>query len=265
MMRASEKSEKRSPLKEPPPRVAGQSVDEELNRFLDEEIMPWVILGMFAVIYAAFEWVRWLADFHPHPAIVTVVAALFAAFCLARALSHRKRIRAIKQGRDGERQVGAMLEDLRKIGCIVIHDLVGDGFNIDHIVLSTHGIFCIETKTISKPPGDVKATYDGERLIIPGLGDYSQAVHQVRASASSLQKLCLSLTGKTYAVRPVVCLPGWYISSDIPGWRHDTWVFNPNQVIQFITGAPESISQADIQALTHHMRQHIANQAGHDH
>jgi hypothetical protein len=264
MRNDAERADKRSPLKDPPPRVAGQSVDEELNRFLDEEIMPWIVMAIFALIFAVLEWVRWFSDAHPHPALVTAIAGLVAAFCIARAFSHRKRLRAIKQGRDGERQVGAMLEDLRRIGCIVIHDLIGDGFNIDHIILSTRGIFCIETKTISKPPGDAKATYDGERLIVPGLGDYSQAIQQVRASSSSLQKLCQSLTGKTYPVRPVVCMPGWYISSDIPGWRHATWVLNPAAAIQFISGAPESISQADVQALVHHLRQHIANQAGHD-
>lgn len=255
------KAAKRSPLKGPPPRVPGQSVDEEIHRFRDEDITPLVVMGIFCIFFAIVEWIRWLFDIRPQPIFISILALIAATYCVRKALSHRKRIRSILQGRDGEREVGALLEDLRQSGCSIIHDLVGDGFNIDHIVISTRGIFCIETKTLSKPPGDAKATYDGERLIIPGLGDYSQAVHQARASASSLQKLCLSLTGQNYSIRPVVCLPGWYISSDIPGWRYATWVFNPAQVTQFIRGAPESICSTDVHALNHHLRQHIANQS----
>ena len=47
--------------------------------------------------------------------------------------------------------MGQLLENLRADGARVFHDLVGEGLNIDHVVVSPHGIFVLETKTWSKP------------------------------------------------------------------------------------------------------------------
>jgi hypothetical protein len=54
-------------------------------------------------------------------------------------------------GRDGEREVAEYLDNLTRRGNYVFHDIPANGFNIDHIVVSTHGIFTLETKAYSKP------------------------------------------------------------------------------------------------------------------
>ena len=42
------------------------------------------------------------------------------------------------------------------------HDIIGDGFNIDHILISTKGVYLIETKTYSKPlKGKTEIEFDG--------------------------------------------------------------------------------------------------------
>ena len=57
-----------------------------------------------------------------------------------------------------------VLDGLRAKGCAVFHDIVEGGFNVDHVVISPHGIYVIETKTLRKPPlGEI--SFSGDELI----------------------------------------------------------------------------------------------------
>jgi len=80
------------------------------------------------------------------------------------------------------------------------HDVPGDGYNIDHVVVGRNGVFAIETKSRSKP---LKDDGKGERQV-----EYTGG----------------ELFSRTIAVPSLVALPGWYINrsehSRIP-------VFNP--------------------------------------
>ena len=40
----------------------------------------------------------------------------------------------------------------------------GDGFNLDHVVISTHGIYAIETTTWSKPWPNAQVVVEGDAL-----------------------------------------------------------------------------------------------------
>jgi hypothetical protein len=253
-------SDKHSPIKNPPPRVAGQSLDEELNRLLDEDVTPWLVVATVMIVIAGMEWFRWALDVQPHPVLMSLGAVLVVAFCFYKAVSYRRRIRALKLGRDGEREVGAMLDDLRADGCVVLHDIIGDNFNVDHVVLSTHGIFTIETKTVSKPPGKPAITYNGQKVLVEGSGDYSYAVDQALAEAAWLRQICASLTGKAYIVQPVVVFPGWWVENTTNPRQCPAWVLNPKALQKFIASTPENIPEAELRALVHHLRQHIQNQ-----
>jgi hypothetical protein len=80
----------------------------------------------------------------------------------------RVKIRQLRLGRDGERAVGQFLERLRDGGGQVFHDVPGDGFNLDHVVISPHGRYVVETKTLSKPWPKATITVDGDSLRIAG-------------------------------------------------------------------------------------------------
>lgn len=253
-------SNKKSPIKNPPPRVAGQSLDEELTRLLDEDVTPWLVVATLMTVLAGLEWLRWAFNVQPHPIIMSLSAVLVIAFCLRQVFSYRRRIHALKLGRDGEREVGAMLEELRANGCVVLHDIIGDNFNLDHVVLSTHGVFVIETKAVSKPEGKPVIKYDGERLLIDGAGDHTAAVQQAIAEAAWLRQLCTSLTGKAYLIQPVVVFPGWWVENEKAPRQCPAWVLNPKALGKFITSSTETIPEVEVRALAHHLRQHIQNQ-----
>ena len=161
--------ERRSPLKQKPLRNPGESVQLERQRLIEDEWIPYVFLAVMAAVVALFEWVRWYAKTPPQPVALSVVALLAVTSCTYKFFSVRKRNRALRLGEEGEKAVGQSLEDLRSRGCRVFHDIVADGFNIDHVVVSPRGIFVIETKTYSKSNrGKGVIEFDGEHILVDG-------------------------------------------------------------------------------------------------
>lgn len=142
----------KSPLKGSPLRIPGQSLDEEIQKVLDEEVNSYLLLPLMMIFFMIFNWLLWYQIIKlPNPIITTIFVLGLSIYCFFRLLKIRKRIKSLKLGRDGERAVGQTLDSLRKKGYRVFHDLIGEGFNLDHVVVSEHGIYSIETKTYSKP------------------------------------------------------------------------------------------------------------------
>src|SRR5581483_2024516 len=54
--------------------------------------------------------------------------------------------RRFNRGERGELHVADVLDELRSEGYRPIHDIVGDGFNVDHVLVGPGGVFAIETK-----------------------------------------------------------------------------------------------------------------------
>lgn len=253
---------KRSPLKAPPLRQAGQSVEEEIQRLWDDEIAPYYFAAAFVIAMAAYEWWRWYTNSPPQPWLFTLIAVGFAGFFVRRFLVTRRRIRLLRRARDGERVVGQFLDGLREKGYRVLHDIVGEGFNIDHLLVGPHGIFTIETKTWSKPvKGEPKIEYDGEQLSISGLHPDRDPIVQARAQAKWIKDLVNELTGKSYFVRPVVVYPGWFINPLPKGMRADVWVLNPKALPAYLENERNHLGNDEVSSITAHLSRYVRNGA----
>jgi hypothetical protein len=57
----------------------------------------------------------------------------------------------MRVGLDAEMAVGQELDQLMRDGAVVYHDVPGENFNIDHVVIAKSGLFAIETKGRPKP------------------------------------------------------------------------------------------------------------------
>lgn len=91
----------------------------------------------------------------------------------------------------GELPVGQLLERLRAKGYEVFHDIEGDGFNVDHVLIGRGGVFVIETKTISKR-NDIRRNevrYDGQSVLVNGFTPDRDPIAQVGANARWVHKL----------------------------------------------------------------------------
>ena len=113
-------------------------------------------------------------------------------------------MQSLRLAEDGEKAVGQHLEALRAEGYSVFHDLIGDGFNVDHVIVGPAGVFTIETKAWSKPAkGSAEITFDGESLLAAGREPERNPVVQAKAQANWLRQILAESTGK-----PIRCLAG---------------------------------------------------------
>ncbi|MGD0016317.1 MAG: nuclease-related domain-containing protein [Verrucomicrobiia bacterium] len=249
------KEPKRSPLREKPLRQAGQSVDEQIDHLLDDKWMFYFMLASYWIVVAIL---AWMYRFFPqqNPLLITLIAVLVSVYATTKAVAVKRQVEQLKLGRQGERVVGQHLEELRANGYRVLHDIVADSFNIDHVLIGPAGIFSIETKTISKPSDpNAKIAYDGEMVTIAGFIPDRNPVIQAKAEADWLRKLIKKSTGRDVHVRPVVLYPGWYITPQPKGV--EVWVLNLDAFPAFIYHEELTLTAEYIHLITHHLELHV--------
>lgn len=245
---------KRSPLKRRPLRLPGQS-DEEKIRSLQMDIVLYVAVAVFFVFLAIIEWWRWYRNLPPNPILFlcfALIAVLFISYKVRRLLFEKRKW---EQGRQGEIEVSQCLQQLRAKGYTIFDDMqfnAGDKrFNIDHVVVSPHGIFAIETKTPSKPlPRKNRVDFDGkDRITISGGGWDDEAVPQAIRNARWLRDEILPKRKgeKPYPVIPVVVYPGWSVNGLA---TKRVWVFNPKQLQWEIPKEPPSLTQEEVDSVS---------------
>lgn len=251
----------RSPLKAPPLRYAGQSLDQEINRLVNDGVMPYIAVALCVVWIAIYEWYRWYVGAPPQPVLLTFVAIGMMLVAAFKVWTTRKRMRRLRLGRDGERVVGQFLEQLREQGFQIFHDVPTGRGNLDHVMLGPQGVFAIETKTVSKPRrGDAKVRFDGERVVVGGHKPDRDPIAQARAEASWLRQFLCESSGRSVTVRPIVVYPGWYVESERSQGDGDVWVLNPRALPAFVEHAPHVLLAEDVKLLSYHLSRYVRSQ-----
>ncbi|HSM83824.1 MAG TPA: nuclease-related domain-containing protein [Nodosilinea sp.] len=257
-MKPSTRSQRVSPLKDKPLRNPGQSLDEELQRLWDEDLNTWLCLFLLPIILTGYEWWRAVSSAPPQPLVVLAVSIPISSYALFRLYRLRLQLRRLRMARDGEKAVGQYLSDLREKGYRVFHDVVGKGFNVDHVLICDRGIYTIETKTYSKSSsGKSIIHFDGETIQVNGQLMERNAVEQAKAQASWVAEVLKESTGRSFAVKPVVVFPGWFVESSKPKGSADVWVLNPKALPSFIDNEPQRVSPEDVKLAAYHLSRYI--------
>jgi hypothetical protein len=138
----------------------------------------------------------------------------------------------LHQALDAETTTGQELSFLMRDGAWVFHDIPYQYGNIDHVIVSSGGVFAVETKGISKPTGNKKSSSENatvrierEELVLPHART-GQPVNQAKTHAKWLRNEIQRRFGLSVPVRAVVALPGWMIKGGFDG---DCWVVNPKR------------------------------------
>jgi hypothetical protein len=251
------RSDKKSPIKSAPLRSAGQSIAEQQVNLL-ESVVFWPLMIWIAwVPLTVLEWIHWFWPTPPMPWVFTVLLVLATFWLALRTLRARSLMRRLRLARDGERAVGEFLQKLQKEGYQVFHDLVGDGFNLDHVLIGPAGVFTIETKTYSKPAkGKAEVTFDGERIKIGHWEPDRNPVIQARAQAGWLRSLLMETTGRDFPVHPVIVFPGWFVRSEGRPKR-PIWVLNPKALPKFLQHQASRLTKEEVQQASFHLSRFI--------
>lgn len=248
--------ETRSPLKDKPLPIAGQSLDKHIRNIIDDKFSMWVfdIIGAFTLIIISGVY---LVIDPPRLMMFLVFVGLFILTVVIRIpqlIRLRKHIKQLALGRNGERIVA---ETLVELNAVVLNDIVMDNFNLDHVVIAEQGVFLIETKTRSKPSkGQADIKYDGRELDINGFRT-SEPLIQAKAQARELQKLINNLTGKSLFIKPVVLFPGWFVSYKNGTANNEVVVANPKMFQKLIEKSNNTIGVTEQKVVAEALKRYI--------
>ncbi len=202
---------------------------------------------------AALEWWAKANDVGRNPWLFAAAAVIVTAIGARRIYRARVRVKALKLGLAGERAVGQFLEGLRIGGARILHDIQGDEFNVDHVVISSLGIYCIETKTMTKRHPDAVVHYDGLRVLVGGRAPDRDPIRQVKAAAKWLSTQIADSTGKRFWVHPVVVYPGWFVETAPEARGAPVRVLEPKALAKWIENESPSIDDTDLSLIAYHL------------
>jgi hypothetical protein len=239
------KPEKRSPFPRKSLPQPGESLQDAAYDLVFQSFIASGSVAITVAGVAAYSWVMRWANIAVSPWLWTYGAVFMGALATWQYFRARPRLEALRLGIRGEREVGRMLEETRKLGYVVFHDLPGDGFNVDHALVGPGGVFAIETKTISKPRGrKAEVDYDGQRVLVDGHTPDRDPVAQAQGGAAHVREVLKRMTDRQVAVRPVVLFPSWMVNRRPGAW--DVWVLNPKELFGYLRNEPTRLSREDI-------------------
>lgn len=248
----------KSPLKDSPLRNPGEALDQQINDLIVDKGLTYTIYIVFIGSITFMEWLRWWRDIPPAPVVYTVIFLSVCSYFVPKIIKVRKQLKHLRQGRDGEKAVGQYLESLREAGAKVFHDIPAETFNLDHVVISSSGIYVIETKTYSKPSaGRAIVLYDGSSVQLNQKSITDKPIVQVRAAANWLQALLQESTGRRYKIKPVVVFPGWYVEPTSEAKGSDVWVLNPRALPAFISNSKSRLGDDEVKLASFHLSRYI--------
>jgi hypothetical protein len=240
-------------------RNPGQSIDEQIDRLINDKFLAFYLFASAFWVFAILEWTAAVSNLPRLPGTYAIAATIFSAIAGFQFWRIRRDVRTLKQGREGEREVAELLEELKHSGARVIHDVPANNFNVDHVVISTRGIYAIETKKWTKSTNRSRIEFDGQHITMSGRQSDFDPVQQCRAQASWVQEFLKASTSKRWPVRGVVAFPGWWVEQ-LPGARgSDLWVLNPKALAAWIAHEPDMLSEENVAMATLHLQQYVRN------
>ena len=243
---------RRSPLRDKLHNGPGEQLRQELEKSseqLDEALLTFALLGPFLLCAWALPQLDWSkVRFDLSAWILTIFSLATLVWTLCKTIRLLPRRQRLREGLAAELMTAQSLLTLTSKGCQIFHDIPAGKFNLDHVVIGTHAVYMVETKSRKKPPGKGKesatVTYDGKLLHFP---DHvtDKPLEQARHEARWLAEFLRGAAGEAVPVVPVVALPGWFVSTSKDTYRADVIVLNPKYHAPFLdkrNGAPLSES-----------------------
>jgi Nuclease-related domain len=185
--------------------------------------------------------------------LVLAAFAMASAFVALKAFRGFKEAQNIRLGLSGEQAVAEALNEAAEFGFRAFHDLQTDKVgNIDHVTVSTRGVFLIETKARRKRGGNNRQAahevlYDGEALQFPFFRD-TEPIEQAKRNAAWLSNYLRNKTGEPVEVFPLVVLPGWFVKNSEKG-NFRVNVMNANYLPGFLQRQDEKIEPAQVRRI----------------
>ncbi|WP_461517838.1 nuclease-related domain-containing protein [Porticoccus sp.] len=220
------KKNKFSPFTEKLLRSPGYTLGKQFDDLMSEVLVGYLLVALSPIFYLlSFKSLRGVTHL-----VILVVVLLAMAYGIKKLVFIFAEANKLRLGLDGEVYTGQELNFLMRKGAWVYHDIPYQYGNIDHVVVSTGGVFVVETKAVRKPAGEdgkrqSRARSINGKIQFPHLTT-DGPVKQARLHAGYVKNFLHRNTGKNYPVTAVVALPGWYVTAEK---QNDWLLINPKR------------------------------------
>lgn len=167
------------------------------------------------------------------------------------------KIKILRLGYEGELAIAQELNLLMRSGAYVFHDFPAEGFNIDHVIISSKGVYAVETKcrmknNMNRGAVDATVVFDKHMLQFPGRSE-TEPLEQAVRQARWLEKWLSGAVGESVKVKPVLALPGWKI--DRKGRSDIVIISGRNAAAVFEKLYHDNLSDEMIKRIAHQVEQ----------
>jgi hypothetical protein len=234
-------------------RRPGESVSEERERRVFDKLPAIVFLPfLFWFVYLTQQLQQSThAGPQPQPWLwIAIIATISAVIWYLRLFPIARRL---NRGERGERHVADVLEELRRDGYKPIHDIVRDGFNVDHVLVGPGGVFAVETKYRS---GKGEITVRNEGVFVGDRLEEKDCLSQARGNAAAIRELIHESCGRREYVTAIVVFVGdWKIRNK---WRDaNVRVFTPERLLDYLRDQQPQLTCKDIELISSHLERSV--------
>ena len=241
-------------------RVQGESLQEKI-RECEFKVMEYMLLPAFFAGMTLFIWYIYLASVNIN-LFCAVTFSIITLLSVIRGFVKVKKIRLMlkryRKGLEGERLVGESLNQLSNESTYVFHDIPGERFNVDHIIVSTRGIFVIETKHFNRDQCQefyydgtmiYRVMKDGRKFLCPKL------LPQIDGEARFIEHEIERRTDTKLPVVKVAILIGSYIKST-ENFK-DYWLLNESSFVTAFKQSKEIYDASVVKLVATHIREMV--------
>ena len=241
-------------------RVQGESLQEKIRDY-EFKVMEYMLLPAFYAGITLFVWYIYLAavkiDLFCAVAL-SIITLVFVIRGFFKVKKTRLMLKRYRKGLEGERLVGESLNRLSNESTYVFHDIPGERFNVDHIIVSTRGIFVIETKHFNRNQcqefyydGSMiyRVMKDGRKFLCPKL------LPQIDGEARFIEHEIERRTDTKLPVIKVAILIGSYINST-ENFK-DYWLLNESSFVSAFQRSKEIYDASVVKLVATHIREMV--------
>lgn len=198
--------------------------------------------AVFALL-AGLEWTAYLNGWPRRPVVYSIAALISLSIAVWRLRNFQQQLRRFHRTPDPRQGVAQFLEPLRKHGAHLFHGVASGGMNLDHIVVSRHGIYVIDVQDGAKPWPKSTLRLDHSHVLVADRLPDRNLAKTVQDQARWLSGMLEQATGKRFTVRGLVVMPQWWIKQQ---GTSGVGVFDAKSLCQSIERAADCITPSDL-------------------
>ena len=195
---------------------------------------------------------------------ISILWLVFSIRAFLKIKKLNKQIRNCRKGLDGERYVGAIIEKTSSKNSFVFHDVICEKnnqgkvkpFNIDHVIVSTKGIFAIDAKNWSLPDREYNQAdfvFDNGELIDSTGVIQKDLMQKIESQAKFIEDKIYEWIGKRYQVFRVGIMIGAYVQNVQSDFKK-YWFINDGAFLGFFERESDKIPLNDVLRISDSLR-----------